>query len=206
MPRTKTHNSKHQRKLANRAKSKKHYERNKDSINAKRRQKYHQQQKVAAEAAVIERKRKRERYWEQEALKQKEPTGSGSCPITGIRGIQQALNQATSYTPSSYLEKIYHEYQQWIHGQLETQPPISVALKKFEALFDSSKPFTNLILQQYGYDSEYSEAARIQNRVQKMIGCLEDMELAQMECRLELSYKLGRLLFQDQATVNYIDG
>ncbi|KAK7448895.1 hypothetical protein VKT23_013627 [Stygiomarasmius scandens] len=207
MPRPKLYKNKQQQQLANCTNSNKHYEKNKDIINAKRRQKHQAKCKAAAEAEAVERKRKRENYWKQEGLKHKESGSSKSCPLAGIRNIQCLLNKTTNYQPSSFLEQICLEYQEWLKAdQMAITSPIRNGIKIFESLFESSKPFTHTILQQHGCGSEYSEATRIQTRISKMVLCLEDMEIAQIEGRLGLMYKLQRLLYQDAAMVHYIDG
>ncbi|THU93968.1 hypothetical protein K435DRAFT_861032 [Dendrothele bispora CBS 962.96] len=211
MPRPKIHKTKEQRILANRLKSSKHYERYKDSINQKRRDQYQAQVKANSLTDSIERKKRQEAFRHiavsQLFLDLHSINDLSRDPIVEIHRVQRSLDRATDYSPSSYLEKIYQKHQLWLRNdQVSSESPVTQAVSQFEDLFESSKPLTHNILQEFGYGSEYLEASRIQKRIRRIVECLEDLELARMEGTLDSLYQLHRLRFQDTATIHYIDG
>jgi hypothetical protein len=116
------------------------------------------------------------------------------------------LNRITNYSPSTYLANLYNTYQEWLTDPKEEPSPIETAMKVFDELQKSSGSFLNAVLTDFGLEQTYWDAAAIDRRVNGMIKCLLDMEIAHVEGTLELMYWLKHLQFQSAAMITCIDG
>ncbi|THU95869.1 hypothetical protein K435DRAFT_562954, partial [Dendrothele bispora CBS 962.96] len=127
--------------------------------------------------------------------------------LSAIRNIQMHLNRATDYSPSAYLEIICLRYQDWLNQNVSgiSESPIDNAKSLFEKLSNDTGPLCNAVLQKYGCGDKFWEAERIRTRISRVISYLEDIELANMEGRLGISYKLGKLIYQDKDAAYWID-
>ncbi|KAL0574974.1 hypothetical protein V5O48_006990 [Marasmius crinis-equi] len=204
MPRPKIYKNASQKKAALRIKSQRYYWNHRERV-LTRVKKYQESQRGLPE--------KRSEEVETDVLKKGihirgECSFSNSDPLLEARRLHAAVLDETQRHPLQFLQRIYEDLRQRSglvhhsddHGGEASESLLAQAAARFARFNDSISPTLNQILQQHGARAEFEEAERISTQIRAILGCLQDMECAELVNEVKEVYDRGEYLFQQAET------
>ncbi|EEB93836.1 hypothetical protein MPER_07462 [Moniliophthora perniciosa FA553] len=195
MPAHRKHKSKVQQLEAERAKSKRYYERKKGR-NA---------EKSVDRGRSLTRKARLEQ-WDAsnlpERMKEWESVKNGSViedrmtSLSQLRTFQEHINRVVK-DPNTWMENIYKELSLWFCSvERSKESPMKHPMQLGDKMLHAVRTHQSAVLNEYGVGKEWREAERLTTRIRTFVHCLEDMEMALMSNELDEKHDSGKLLYQ----------
>ncbi|PPR02717.1 hypothetical protein CVT24_002094 [Panaeolus cyanescens] len=169
MPQPKLYKSKKARKLANQAKSKRHYERNKESINDRRRKQY-SQQRESMEKATITKTRLAGNHSDKEPLAEDQHTRHARLWLERATRVH---NRFLAYIQDNAVQFMHRACRDYL--QQKTSSSILEREKVVGEYHLSLTRIHNSIYESLGIVKEHQAVGDMVNQVKEVIGWLEEV-------------------------------
>ncbi|KAL0569423.1 hypothetical protein V5O48_012540 [Marasmius crinis-equi] len=212
MPAPRIHKSKKARQKADQQKFRAYYERNRNSILAKKRTKYNQHKNSERQVQKAVREERRRSAWE---IRAGAEHSSSQDTITHLRQLEKQINEEFQDSGSRYFNRLFHEYLAWAQSNPRpSDSPLETPVKVFNSMVDTVAKIGNAILNEYGtWGMPWKECRRLTMRIRVILQCTDDLEVARIEGdvegegadELERRYSGGRLEFQRELTRQWLD-
>ncbi|KAK7021082.1 hypothetical protein VNI00_017528 [Paramarasmius palmivorus] len=214
MPRTKIYCSRRAKKEAERAKSARHYEKNRDAILARKRElrkAQKERQRLSEQTVRIAKREERQATEEKQHTKEVKQAAwaSGYEDAVGkLRRLEHGLNKETGSCVSRHLDNICTAVLAWYQSSRTSDSPLDYHQLVFTAMQGGIDRVSSDILRQFGsgFQKEWQRSQTLSRRVTRILCCLDGMSMGVMGEDLDELYQARRLRHQRQPWRNWVDG
>ncbi|KAK7022852.1 hypothetical protein VNI00_016898 [Paramarasmius palmivorus] len=216
MPRSKIYSTKQEKLRAERAKSARHYQKNRELILARRKER-RKQKHVSEECEKREKRIAKKNSLKVErqgrrAVQLLEAKGerNETCPVWRMRNVENALNTETKDCPSSYLDNVCQELLAWYISEDRTSKnPLDYPRLVFHSFLHAVDRIGALILEDIGggeLTEEWRASQRMRKRLVVIIDCLDALAMGVMSGDLVEEHEKRCLNHQKEVWRRCMDG
>ncbi|KAK7028200.1 hypothetical protein VNI00_014890 [Paramarasmius palmivorus] len=215
MPRVKKYCTKQAKLEAERAKSARHYSKNRTQILARKRlRRKEAKETISRNEADIRKVRRgvcksQEQTKHEKQLKEAQEIRNEDSPLWRLRNVENGFNREMQGRVSAYLDRMYERVVAWYSSDDRTgRCPVGFPQDVLSTYITAIDRISSALLENETTEllAEWPKADKLRQRIRRVIGCLDDLELAVQTSELLKQGSRCELLFQKVSLRRWLDG